>query len=69
MSDRILAYNREDFNAEANRTVEERFREIVDKETLLRIAVTCDLMTALHQSPAEDQESVVDKESERSTQT
>ena len=68
MSDRILACNGEDFTAEANRRVEERFREMVDKEPLLRIAVTCDLTTALHQSPAEDEESVVNKESERSTE-
>ena len=45
--------------------VEERFREMVDKEPLLRIAVTRDLTTALHQSPAEEQEGVVDKENER----
>ena len=37
---------------------------MADKEPLLRIAVTRDLTTALHQSPVEDQEGVVDKESE-----
>ena len=67
MSDRILACNGEDFTAESNARVEERFREMVDKEPLLRIAVTRDLTTALHQSPAEEQEGMVDKENERPT--
>lgn len=65
VSDRILACNGDDFTAESNRRVEERFREMADKEPLLRIAVTRDLTTDLHQSPEVDQESALDRESER----